>query len=158
MKRFFTLILAMLVVLSMTACGGKTEPTEAPKEPVDLNALYESYTANLPAMFPMDEETMLNFLGINAENCNQVIAAITADGLAAEEVWLIEAKDEDALNRLKELAEIRLAAKKDETIDYLPDEYVTVEKGVIVTEGLYLAFLISDDVDSMKAAFVEAVK
>lgn len=158
MKKVFALILAMLVVLSMAACGSKPEPAEEPKEPADLNALYESYTANLPAMFPMDETTMLNFLGINTEDCNQVIAAITADGLAAEEVWLIEAKDADALNRLKELAETRLAAKKDETIDYLPDEYVTVEKGVIITEGLYLAFLVSDDVDSMKAAFEEAVK
>lgn len=146
------------MVLSMTACGGSSQPTEAPKEPVDLAALYESYGQYLPEMFPMDETTMLNFLGIKTEDCTQVIAAISADGLAADEVWLIEAKDQEALERLKALAETRLAAKKDETIEYLPDEYVIVEKGVILTEGLYLAFLVSPDVDTLKASFEEATK
>lgn len=158
MKRMIAWILAALLMLSMTACGGNSEPTEAAKEPVDLAALYESFGEYLPAMMQMDETTMLNFLGINAEDCTQVIAAITADGLAADEVWLIEAMDEEALERLKTLAETRLSAKKDETIEYLPNEYVIVEKGVILTEGLYLAFLVSPDVDSMMAAFSEAVK
>lgn len=158
MKRMIAWILAALLMLSMTACGNGSEPTEAAKEPVDLAALYESFGQYLPEMFLMDETTMLNFLGINAEDCAQVIAAISADGLGADEVWLIEAKDEDALERLKTLAETRLTAKKDETIEYLPNEYVIVEKGVILTEGLYLAFLVSPDVDSMMAAFSEAVK
>lgn len=158
MKRMTAWILAALLVLSMAACGGNAQPTEAAKEPVDLTALYESFGEYLPAMMQMDETTMLNFLGIKAEDCTQVVAAITADGLAADEVWLIEAKDEEALERLQALAQTRLNAKADETIEYLPDEYVIVEKGVILTEGLYLAFLVSPDVDAMKAGFEEAVK
>ena len=157
MKRIFALIMCLVLLLGMTACGGSSSEAAA-KEPVDLNALYESYADTLPAMFTMDESTMLNFLGIKAEDCTQVVAAISADGLGADEVWLIEARDEAALESLKALAETRLQAKKDETINYVPDQYVIVEKGVILTDGLYLAFLVSPDVDALQAAFEEAMK
>ena len=156
MKRIFALILAMLVVLSMAACGAKPEPTEAPKEPADLNALYESYTANLPAMFPIDETTMLNFVGMKAEDCTQVVIAVCANGLRTDEVWLVEAKDTAALERIQALVNSRLAAKEDETISYAPDQYAVVEQAEVVTDGLYLALLVSPDVDTLKATFEAA--
>lgn len=155
MKKITAFVLAAVMLLSMTACG--SEPADTKKN-VDLNALYESFGTSLPEMWVLDEEMMLNMYGIKAEDCNQVIAAIVSTGLAADEVWLIEAKDADALARLKTLAESRMTAKADETINYLPDQYVFVEKGVILTEGLYLALLVSPDVDTLKAAFEEAVK
>lgn len=153
MKKITALVLAAVLLLGMTACG-----SEPAKEPVDLNALYESFGSSLPEMWILDEDMMLNMFGIKTEDCAQVITAIVSTGLNVDEIWLIEAKDTDALNRLKALAESRMTAKADETIDYLPDQYVFVEKGVILTEGLYLALIVSPDVDNLKAAFEEAVK
>lgn len=155
MKKIISIILAAALLLSLAACGGEKAPA---KEPVDLNALYESFGSSLPEMWVLDEDMMLNMFGIQAADCNQVITAIVSTGLAADEVWLIEAKDADALARLKTMAESRMTAKADETIDYLPDQYVFVEKGVILTEGLYLALIVSPDVDNLKAAFEAAVK
>lgn len=153
MKKITALVLAAVLLLGMTACG-----SEPAKEPVDLNALYESFGSSLPEMWILDEDMMLNMFGIKTEDCAQVITAIVSTGLNVDEIWLIEAKDTDALNRLKALAESRMTAKADETIDYLPDQYVFVEKGVILTEGLYLALIVSPDVNNLKAAFEEAVK
>lgn len=153
MKRMTAILLTAALLLSLAACGAAPAA-----EPVDLNALYESFSDSLPEMWVLDDDTRLNFLGVKAEDCAQVITAIPAGSLAADEVWLIEAKDADALSRLKTLAETRMAAKADETINYLPDQYVFVEKGVILTEGLYLALIVSPDVDNLKAAFEEAVK
>ena len=155
MKKIFALVLCAALLLSMAACGGEAAPA---KEPVDLNALYESFAPSLPEMWVLDEDLMLNMFGIKVEDCAQVITAIVSTGLAADEVWLIEAKDADALERLKALADSRMAAKADETVEYLPDQYVFVEKGVILTEGLYLALLVSPDVDTLKAGFEAAVK
>ena len=155
MKKITAILLCAVLLLSMAACGGETAPE---KKNVDLNAVYESFGASLPEMWVLDEDMMLNMFGIKAEDCTQVITAIVSTGLNVDEVWLIEAKDAAALEQLKALAESRMKAKADETVDYLPDQYVFVEKGVILTEGLYLALIVSPDVDNLKATFEAAVK
>lgn len=151
MKKAISVMLALAMALSLVACGGSTPEAE----PVDLQAVYDEISPLLPEMLVLDESTMMAFLGIPAEDCTQVIAAICAGGLNADEVWLIEAKDQDALERLVTLVNTRLTAKEEETISYTPDQYVIVEKAEIITSGLYLAFLVSPEVETMKAT-VEA--
>ena len=51
-----------------------------------------------------------------------------------------------------------MAAKLDETESYLPDQYVIVKKGVILTDENYLAFLISPDVEALQTVFQDAMK
>ena len=148
MKKAISLILALSLVLTLAACGGKEEAVF-----VDVNALYESYSQYMPEMFYPDEATLLSFLGIKAEDCTQYKVAICAEGLRAEEVWLIEAKDEAALETLTQLAQNRIVSKLDETVSYAPDQYLIVEKAQVLTNGLYLALLISPDVDTLKAGF-----
>ena len=152
MKKFISLILALSLMLTMAACGGKEE---APVS-IDVNALYESYSQYMPDMFFPDEDTMLNFVGINAEDCVQYKVAICAEGMRSDEVWLIEAKDQAALENLQQLAQTRIQSKLDETVTYAPDQYVVVEKAEVLVNGLYLALLISPDVDSLKAGFEAA--
>lgn len=152
MKKVLSLLLALTLVLSMAACGGKAEEAVS----VDVNALYESYSEYLPDMFYPDEDTMLNFVGVSAEDCAQYKIAICAEGMRADEVWLIEAKDETSLETLRQLAQARIESKLDETVSYAPDQYVVVEKAELLTNGLYLALLISPDVDALKAGFEAA--
>ena len=149
MKKVITMILVLLRALNLAACGGKSAETAS----VDVNALFESYGQYLPDMFYPDEDTMMNFLGISVEDCAQYKVAICAEGMRADEVWLIEAKNASALEDLRGLAEVRIEAKKDETVSYAPDQYVVVEKAVVLTQGNYLALLISPDVDALKAGF-----
>ncbi len=152
MKKAISLLLICVLLLSMTACGGKTEETIA----VDVNALYESYSQYMPDMFYPDEATMLNFLGVNIEDCAQCKIAICAEGMRTDEVWLIEAKDDASLETLRQLAQTRIEAKLDETVSYAPDQYVVVEKAELLVNGRYLALLISPDVDALKAGFEAA--
>lgn len=154
MKKLITLILALCMVLSLAACGSK-QPKEVN---VDLDALYESFAPQLPDMFCPDENTLLDFVGIDVEECAKYKVAICAEGLRADEVWLIQAKDEAALQNLKELAETRIVAKLDETETYAPDQYLIVQKAELLQNGLYLALLISPDVDTLKAGFEAAFK
>lgn len=152
MKRIAVLTLIAALLLGLAACG-QAEP-EA--KSADLQALYASYESTLPAMLVLDETMMLNFLGIQAGDCTQVVAAICADGLRADEVWLIEAKDQAAFDKLSALVDTRLAAKLEETESYNPEQYAVCEKAVILNEGLYLAFLVSPDADTLKASFEAA--
>ena len=104
----------------------------------------------------IDEATFVNFVGISVEDCAQYKVAICAEGMRADEVWLIEAKDDAALETLKALAETRIEAKLEETVTYAPDQYVVVEKAQILVNGRYLALFISPDVDALKAGFEAA--
>ena len=150
MKRIFALILAFAMLLALAACGGSAAKS------VDLTQIYAEYESTLPDMLVLDETTMLNFVGVKAEDCSQVVIAVCANGLRTDEVWLVEAKDAAALERIQALVNSRLAAKEDETISYAPDQYAVVEKAEILNDGLYLAFLVSPDVDTLKATFEAA--
>ena len=152
MKKILSMILALCLVLSLAACGGKAEEAVS----VDVATLYESYSQYMPDMFYPDDATLMNFLGINAEDCAQYKVAICAEGMRSDEVWLIEAKDQAALENLRQLAQTRIQSKLDETVTYAPDQYVVVEKAQILENGLYLALLISPDVDALVEIFNEA--
>lgn len=152
MKRFIAILMLLTLTLSLAACG-KTEETKA----VDLTAVYEGFSEILPEMLVLDGDTRVNFLGIAEEDCLQVVTAVSDTGLKADEVWLIQAKDDAAMTRLQELAQTRLQAKQDELEFYLPEEYLVAKEGKILTSGHYLALLISPDVDTMAAAFESAV-
>ena len=151
MKKVLSLLLVLALVLSLAACGGKEKTVD-----VDLDALFDSYSQYLPDMFYPDEATMLDFLGIDTADCAKYKVAICAEGMRSDEVWLIQAKDEAALKNLRQLAQTRIDAKKDETVSYAPDQYAVVEKAELLTNGLYLALLISPDVDALKAGFEAA--
>ena len=147
MKKMIALLLICALVLSLAACGGKTEE---PKN-VDLKALYASLEGQLPQMLVLDGDLLTNFLGINASDYPQVIAAICAEGLRVDEVWLVETSGEDSMAVAKTLAENRLKARAEETVSYNPEQYAIVEKAELFTMGNYLILLVSPDVENLKA-------
>ena len=151
MKKYIALLLAVLM-LCLAGCGGKDQT----KNVIDVQAVYDSMADVLPEMLPMDEAMMLNFCGIKAEQCKQVVVAVCSDGLRADEVWLIEAVDEGALEELKSLADGRLTRKGEESITYSPEQYEVVKKAEVITAGNYLAVLVSPDVDALAKIFNEA--
>ena len=152
MKKLIVLVLAASMLLGLAACGAPA----AEEKTVDLKALYETMTGETTEMMLVEGDTRSDFMGIQEEDCTQVITAFAADGLLTDEIWLIEAASQEALDRIADLAEKRMAAKAEETVSYSPEQYAVVEKGVILKHGLYLAFLVCPQVDSLKAQFEAA--
>ena len=152
MKRVVACVFALAMILTLAACGGS-------EKKVDIPALFAELLKIAPEMILLDDADMrLNLLGIQEDDCVQVFTAVCADGLRTDEIWLIEAKDAAALERIQTLAENRLFAKGEESITYSPEQYAVVQKAETVTEGLYFALLVSPDVDAMKAAVESAMK
>lgn len=153
MKKTVAVILIFILMLAMTACAS------ADAKEVALDTVYSQLLETMPEMILIEDGDMrLNLMGIQADDCVQVITAVCADGLRTDEVWLIEAKDAAALDRIAALAENRLLAKAAESETYSPEQYAVVQKAETVTEGLYFALLVSPDVDTLKAAVEAAVK
>ncbi len=154
MKKTVCILLILAMLSALCACG----TTGVPAKDVELQNLYDSFAGSLPDMLILDDAMRLNLLGVRDEYCNQVICSVVGFSLQADEIWLIEAADEEALSSLKTLAENRLRAKMEESSFYSPDQYAICEDGRIITNGLYLALIVSPDADAIEAAFKDAMK
>ncbi len=150
MKKWIALGLALVCLLTLAACAGQ-EPTEPVTK--DLQAVYAGMKEKLPEMLELGPQDMLDYYGILEEDCQQVMGYVSMDGLRVDEVWLIQAKDEAALERLKTLAENRLSAKDEEAKNYFPEQYSVVQNGQVLTDGLYLALLVSPDAEAFSQLF-----
>ena len=155
MKKVMSLILVLVLALSAAGCGS-AEPAETVKN-VDLQSVYEGFEEKLPDMLVLDADTVMNMMGIRAEACSQMIVAVCADGLRTDEIWLLEAVDDESFQELSQLADNRIQIKADETRDYTPDQYKVVEIAEVLRSGRYLALLVSPDVADFKTAWETAV-
>lgn len=151
MKRLIAVLLVALM-LCLAGCGGKDQAVNV----IDLQGAYDSMKAEMPEMLVMDEAMMLNFCGIKEELCKQAVVAVCSDGLRADEIWLIEAKDAAALEELQKLAEGRLERKGEESITYSPEQYEVVQKAEVITAGNYLAVIVAPNVDDLTEIFNQA--
>ena len=109
------------------------------------------------SMVDVPEAMLLNLYGIESADVKQAKVTISNDGLKADEVWLIEATDAEAAQRIKTLAENRIQQKDDESITYSPEQNAVVKKSYLAVEGNYVIFLCHPEVDSLKVAVAAAL-
>ena len=107
-----------LVLLLLAGCGAQTVKLELAEVYADIGK-----RVALPDMLELDEGMMLDYCGIRSEDVSQAVVLICADSLKTDEIWLLEAVDAKAADRLMELAEGRLAQKGEESITYSPEQY-----------------------------------
>ena len=151
MKRFLTIITLLALVISLAACGGE----EAPKS-VQMQA-QEVYTqlsekAVKSAMLKLNEGLLLDLCGIRSEDVKQAVVAICEDSLLTDEVWVVEATDEAAAQRIIELAKNRLKKKGEESITYSPEQYAVVEKAQLLQNGSFDVLLVAPNVADLAAS------
>lgn len=141
---------ALMLVLSLVACGGDKGPKE-----LNLEETYTAITQNveMPEMMQLDQDLLLDLFGIRSEYCNQAVVYICVNSLRADEIWLLEAKDADSLATLKQLAQARLSQKDAESITYDPEQNAIVKAAQIIEVGNYYVMIISPDAADIAAAF-----
>lgn len=146
--------LLMLVLASMllSGCGAKET---AEKKEVNLQGVYDqiSQAVELPEMAQISENRRYNLLGIAPEDCAQAITAVCGDSVRTDEIWLIEAVDKAAAERILSLAKLRLEAKEKELKDYLPDQYAIVQRSELIQRDNLIALFVSPDAGKMAELF-----
>lgn len=155
MKRILALSLALLLVFGLAACGGEEKPKENAK-PVEM-AVADIYTRlteviAMPEMLVVGDGMIVDFCGIEESDRKSAVVAICADSLKTDEIWVIEAVDEAAAERIVALAKSRLKKKGEESITYSPEQYAVVEKAQLLQNGNHVILLVSPDVDAMATA------
>lgn len=154
MKRMTVLLLC--AVLLLAGCGAQAD-TKAPAD-VKVAELYTQLEGlGLPKMVDVNADMMLSLYGIEETDVKQAKVAISDDGLRADEVWLLEAVDADAAQKLKGLVDNRIQQKDDESITYSPEQNAIVKKSYAAVEGNFVFFICSPEVEAMKDAVESAL-
>jgi predicted small lipoprotein YifL len=151
MKRFLTIVTLLALVVSLAACGGEEAPAPVTMPAQDVYAQLEQQKIE-NAMLKLNEGLLLDLCGIRSEDVKQAVVAICEDSLLTDEVWVVEATDEAAAQRIIELAKNRLKKKGEESITYSPEQYAVVEKAQLLQNGSFVVLLVAPNVTDMAAS------
>ncbi len=145
MKKITGIIAALALLICLAACG-----ETAPAAP-DMGGLFRQMTAleGMPEMLEVPPEKAVNFYGIAPEDCVQELTAVCRDSLRADELWLIEAVDEAAAERIAALAQARLEQKGSELESYSPEQYAVVQSAELIRSGNCVVLIVSPMADEL---------
>ncbi len=153
MKKIVTCLLALCLILSLTACGGKKD--------VDLDALASELTAS--AAFTMDMSQCVVQAAVAAPTYGYD-AADAADvrfyynNGTAEEIFLVKAASEDAAASLEQICQDRVANQQAVLESYNPDAIPRLQSAVIVRSGVYVVLVVANDNAAAKAVVDKYLK
>ena len=152
MKKILALLACAALLLTFAACKKADQPKVTD---LDMEKVYSKLckAASLPPMLELDKDLMLDYCGIKADTVKQAKVFICEDSLRTDEIWLIEANDEDTAKQIKELADKRLKAKGAESETYSPQQYAVVQKAELIQTGSYVALFVSPDSDALAQTF-----
>lgn len=114
------------------------------KKVVDLSTLKEGNYARLKRSY-----------GIAREDIEEFVLYRAPSNIKADEILLIKVKQPEAVSKVKEQVEQRVAKQAASFKDYLPEEYYLIEKRVVKVQGSYILLVISQDAEQIAQAFEE---
>ncbi len=135
----------LILLLLLTGCS---KPVSVQMNLTEVSQMLIGQ-AVLPQMLSLSEEVMENLCGISPEDWVQGAVYLCADSLRADEIWLLEAKDTQALQHLRAAAEKRLQQKAAESKTYSPEQYAVVQQAKIMIWGNYFALLVSPQAEAL---------
>lgn len=148
MKKLVSLILGMILVLSLAACGGSDNDSggQAP----DLNQYYEDFMASLgeenqPAMMDVEAEMIASvYPGLETYGTKQLVLKTAMISAVPYEFALVELESADNAQAVADIFQ----ARKDAQIEggaFYPMTVEGWEKAEIITNGNVVALICASD-------------
>lgn len=147
-KRGAATVLALLLAVSLAACGGKEtkefDAESTPKALMDAGAFSEE-------LEELEEDILLRLYELD-ESKVTAAAGFGSTGLTAEEVAVFEMTDEQAAEDAELLLQAHLEYQIESNVDYRPKEMPKLEKAVVERRGKTLLFLVAADYEAANSA------
>ena len=140
MKRFMTLLLAMLMVLSLAACGDKSSAT------VDAEGLGKALTERVQFDSTMSAIDAGDYLELPEGSS---AAAYMSDGSTMEEIFVVSCKDKTDASAVKIAMQSLLDSQKQEA--------ERLGSAVFGTYGTCVVLCVTSDTDTANAVIKEYV-
>ena len=148
MKRFMTLLLAMLMVLSLGACGDKASAT------VDAEGLGKALAERVQFDTTVSAIDPGNYLDL-PQGCSAM--AFMSDGSTMEEIFVVSCKDKTDASAVKIAMQELLDSQKQEAERYQPEEAERLGNAVFGTYGTCVVLCVTSDTDTANAVIKEYV-
>lgn len=146
MKKYIYLAISAILVLALASCSGKTAAAD-----FQVQDAMDDMLAAAPIDDPLtlSEGDMLDFFGIQADSMEQFAAVTCANGISAQEIVLVKAKDEDSAKTVEEKLQNRLDSRKAEAENYLPDQFAIMDQCQVKRDGVYVRLIISPEEEAL---------
>lgn len=163
MKKIVSVLIALLIACSFAACSGDSgneTPDNNASVEVDLALVKTQMLQDLTPTDPIEiqADALLNLYGIAAEDIESAACYTTMDGAFPEEVVMVKAKDAEALKRIEEKMNNRIAEVKVQSQSYDAENYAIAQKSEVQKNGNYIAMFLSPDYDSLVEIFASYFK
>ncbi len=148
MKRTIWLVLALSLLLSLCACGGKEET----KAEFDAAALCESLLNSTAFSVPLDElpaSKASAFYGVDEESVEEALLWHAA-GTSKEQIVLIRAKDQDAAYDMCSQLGVLQAEWIEADTNYAPAEVPKLVDATLRTVGNWVVMVVANEPDTAK--------
>lgn len=154
MKKLIAVLLALSCLFALCACGGEEKEEQEKQEvTLDLSALSQQILEKIGVPMPqLNENMLLNMYGLSSEDCAEMLVYSDYDATKCNELWLIKAKDEAALDNVKTYAQNRVDSLLQQSNNYNADVYAASQEAKIETRGLYLMLCVTTAGDSAEVA------
>ena len=125
----------------------------------DFSAVAESVTsaADLSPMVEGDNQMVRRLYGLNPADYEGVLLYYPSSNMGAEEILVVKLSDLSQQETVKAAMEARIQAQMDVFEGYAPEQYATLEKGVVEVHGNYLLLVVAEDTAPVQKAFLDSL-
>lgn len=149
MKNVMCVFLSIVMLVSLTACGGDQAVC------VDLQAVKTDILTQLSITDPIElsDDKLLSLYGIPADSmASQACFLVTSDIFPAE-ILMIEAVDANAADDIAVKLQMRLDSLKVQSQSYDAESYAIAQACTVLADGMYVAMFFSEYGAEMEAIY-----
>lgn len=151
MKRFITLMLAMVMALSLAACGSKDTASVDAAGLAKALAERVSFDSTMTALSADD----LGFYIELPDKCTT--GAYMSDGSTMEEIFVVACESKTDADTVKVSIQALLDSQKQEAERYQAEEAARLDNAVFGTYGTCVVLCVTSDTDTANAVIKEYV-
>ncbi len=143
------------VALLFAGCGKKEAKT------LDAGAFVKQVMETVSYdddMVELSENVLPDYYDLAFDGFVSAVVYVSGSGATSNELAVIEVEDSNALSDAKEAVDKRRADLTANYQDYIPAEMARIEKAIVVEEGNYLLFSISESNESIEKLFRDSLK
>ncbi len=154
-KRMLLAAAAVITALGLSACGGGKSKENVS---VDVAKLADELNSSVITSDTLNETQSEMLSSIYFFEDGQVTdSKVYMSGNAtADEIVVVQCKDEDSAKKAGELLQTRVKNQKDLFSTYNPDEAAKLDKAIVKTAGAYAVMVVCDDYDKAESILKES--
>lgn len=153
MKRFITMVLALVMVFAFAGCNGDNGSNASSSANVNLTDVMDKINSDYPSEMTAitDVAQLGTYYEIKSEDVKSFAAEIDRSGI--DEVVLVETTDSDAASRVQQCLNTRYQSKLQQGASYSPEELNIIKECSVKTNGNFVSLIVSKDAQGMETVY-----